>query len=228
MKKVLAICLMMVLVVCACAVTVSAASDRFVTSPSGNTAPTVVSAECASEGCTAQLVITPYAEKNELPSSLLALIKKAYSSIADSDDLSKLNADLAAAAAELGIDGVDLKVSDLFDIHYEGCDNHEEHTEFDIVLKADTLHRFVGLLHMNKDGEWELVTDAQVTDNGEHLRFSVDSFSPFAIVVDTSAVGGDSPETGVTVDTIYVYAVVMGVAAAALVVIAFVSKKKKA
>ena len=79
-------------------------------------------------------------------------------------------------------------------------------------------------INFRADGR-ELV---QVTDNGEHLRFSVDSFSPFAIVVDTSAAGSDSPETGVTVDTIYVYAIVMGVAAAALVVVAFVSKKKKA
>jgi hypothetical protein len=46
---------------------------------------------------------------------------------------------------------------------------------------------------MNKDGVWELVADAEVTNNGEHLKFSVDSFSPFAIVVNTD----DNIDTGV-------------------------------
>lgn len=114
----------------------------------------------------------------------------------------------------------------MFDIHVTGCDNHDEHVDFDITLDADTLSQFVGLLHMNKDGVWELVTDAEVVNNGEHLKFSVDSFSPFAIVVDTTVEGGDAPQTGDN-SMIHIYVILMAVSALALVVILIKNKKQK-
>ena len=225
MKKVLAICLMTVMVL-SMSVNVFAAPGGFVNSPSGNPAPTVVDFDPSNDACTAHLVITPYGDRHVLSETLRTMLEKAYSEISSSDDLTELNAELAKIAADKNIAGKDLAVSDLFDIHVTGCDYHDEHVDFDITLDADTLSRFVGLLHMNKDGVWELVTDAEVINNGEHLKFSVDSFSPFAIVVDTSDPNPDSPQTGDN-SMIHIYAIIMAVSALAIIVIAVKSKKQR-
>lgn len=224
MKKVLAICLIMVMVV-SMSVTSFAAPNGFVSSPSGNPAPRLISFDPSNDQCTAELVITPYSDRHELTDALRTMFVKAYNEIVGSDDLTKLNAELAKIAADKKIAGKDLAVSDLFDIHVTGCDYHDEHVDFDITLDADTLNRFVGLLHMNKDGEWELVTDAEVVNNGKHLKFSVDSFSPFAIVVDTGVEGG-GPQTGGN-SMIHIYAIIMAVSALAIVVIAVKSRKQR-
>ena len=225
MKKVLAICLMMVMVL-SMSVNVFAASGGFVSSPSGNPAPTVVSFKPSDDDCTAQLVVTPYGDKHDLSDALRAMFEKAYNEIVNSGDLTKLNADFAKLVADRNLTADKLAVSDLFDIHVSGCDYHDEHVDFDITLDADTLSRFVGLLHMNKDGVWELVTDAEVINNGEHLKFSVDSFSPFAIVVDTSSGSPDAPQTGDN-SMIHIYAIIMVVSALAIVVITVKSRKQK-
>ena len=225
MKKVLTICLMMVLVM-SLTMTAFAAPNGFVSSPSEDAAPKLVSFTPSDDECTARLVITPYGERETLPDALEAMMENARNQIVGSTDLTKLNADLAALAAKLKIKGEDLAVSDLFDIHVTGCNYHDGHTDFDIVLSADMLKHFVGLLHMQKDGSWELVSDAKVTGNGEHLAFSVESFSPFAIVVETSGQGAEIPKTGDD-NMFYVYAAIMAVSAVALVVIAVVTCKKK-
>lgn len=225
MKKVLAICLMMVMVL-SMSVNVFAASGGFVSSPSGNPAPTVVSFKPSDDDCTAQLVVTPYGDKHDLSDALRAMFEKAYNEIVNSGDLTKLNADFAKLVADRNLTADKLAVSDLFDIHVSGCDYHDEHVDFDITLDADTLSRFVGLLHMNKDGVWELVTDAEVINNGEHLKFSADSFSPFAIVVDTSSGSPDAPQTGDN-SMIHIYAIIMVVSALAIVVITVKSRKQK-
>ena len=225
MKKVLAICLMMVMVL-SMSVNVFAASGGFVSSPSGNPAPTVVSFKPSDDDCTAQLVVTPYGDRHELSDALRAMFEKAYNDIVNSDDLTKLNAELAKLAADKKIKGKDLAVSDLFDIHVTGCDYHDEHVDFDITLDADTLDRFEGLLHMNKDGVWELVADAEVINNGDHLKFSVDSFSPFAIVVNTGVDTPDAPQTGDN-SMIHIYAIIMAVSTIAVIVIVVKSKKQR-
>ncbi len=223
MKKAFTIVLAMVLTL-VLSVSVCAAPGQFVNSPSNNTAPTLISVEKGNDDCTAELIITPFSERHLLPADLKTLIEKAYGEIANSTDLTTLNADLAAVAAAQKIDGTNLKVSDLFDIRYEGCENHDETHTFNIVLSADTLHRFVGLLHMNLDGEWELIKNAKVTNNGENLSFSVSDMSPFAIVVDTSDAEGDSPQTGNITD-IAIYGALMLVSALAIVVLVVKSKK---
>ena len=221
MKKVLVLCLALVMM-CSFTLNAFAANGGFVSSPSNNPAPTVV--EFKDDECEGDLVITPYSERGELPAALKALMEKAYKQIKESDDISTLNADLAKLAAKKKIKGTDLAVSDLFDIRIVGCDFHDAHYDFDIVIAADTLKHFVGLLHMNKNGEWELISDAKVTNNGEHLAFSVESLSPFAIVVDTSA---DPSQTGD--DSLApVYMGVMAVSALAILVILVASKKKRA
>ncbi|MBQ7089238.1 MAG: hypothetical protein IJN04_06320 [Clostridia bacterium] len=223
MKKVFAVILALVLTL-TLSVTVCAAPGQFVNSPSNNGAPTLISVEKGNEDCTATLIITPYIERDTLPAELKTLIERAYGEIAASKDLTELNADLAALAALQKIDGPDLKVSDLFDIRYEGCREHDETHTFTINLKADTLHRFVGLLHMNLKGEWELIENAKVINGGEALQFTISDMSPFAIVVDTSEAGGDSPVTGIAND-IAIYGILMLLSAVAIAVLVVKSKK---
>ncbi len=223
MKKVLAICLTAVLML-SMGLIAFAAPNGFANSPSGNPAPEVEKFEPADEDCTAYLVITPLAEKNELSPELKSKFEKAYNDITTTSDMTKLNADFAALVKEMKLEAGDLAVSDLFDIHVAGCDYHDGHVDFDIVLDAETLSHFVALLHMNKDGVWELVKDAKVVNNGEHLAFSVESFSPFAIVIDNSAAG---PQTGDN-SMIYLYAAIMALSAAALIFVAIRARKQKA
>lgn len=246
MKKVLAICLVIVMAV-SMSVNAFAAPEGFVSSPSGNPAPTLISFAPSDEDCTARLVITPYGDRHDLSDTLRTMFEKAYNEIVASSDLTELNADLAEVAEGMNIDGADLAVSDLFDIHVTGCDYHDEHVDFDIVLAADVLKNFVGLLHMNKDSVWELVDNAEVVNNGEHLKFSVDSFSPFAIVVNTGdndvppTDDSDNPTTGDLNDTqsggdrapqtggssyARIYLIIMAVAALAAVVIWRKSKRQ--
>jgi len=223
MKKVFAIVLAMVLML-SVSVSVCAAPGWFVKSPSINKAPTLISVVKGNEDCTAELIITPYSERYQLPAELKTLIEKAYDEIVSAEDLTALHADLAALAAAMEIDGTDLQVSDLFDIRYEGCEDHDATHTFTVVLGADTLHRFVGLLHMNLNGEWELIEGAKVINNGEALEFSISTMSPFAIVVDSSTAEGDSPVTGSITD-IAIYGALMLVSALAIVVLVVKSKK---
>jgi hypothetical protein len=74
---------------------------------------------------------------------------------------------------------------------------------------------------MNKDGVWELVSDAKIEQDGDHLVFSVDSFSPFAVVVDTT---GESPRTGDSV--MIISAIVLAVSVVALAAITVKRKKQ--
>ena len=202
-----------------------AAPGSFVSSPSGNPMPQLISFVPGDSGCTATLIITPYSERDTLPADLQTLMNKAYSEIATSNDLTELEAELAKLAASKSIKGTDLAVSDLFDMRTVGCDVHVHHNSFTITLSAETLKRFVGLLHMTTDGEWELISNAKVLDEGKTLQFTVDDFSPFAIVVDTSENGG--PNTGDN-SMIHVYITVMAICAVAIVVIVAMDRKRRA
>lgn len=218
MKKIIAICLALI-IAASTTITVFAAAGCFWYSPSGRPAPIVVDFDPHNDECTGKLVITPYGDRHELSDFHRALLEKAYDSIANAKNIAELNADFAAFIAQRGFDSNALAVSDLFDIHIVGCDNHDEHVGFDIILSSDVLHSFVGLLHMNKDGVWEYVPDGHIENNKTHLVFSVDSFSPFAIVVDTT---GMPPQTGDNV--IIVSTVVM---LASIVALACVMHKRK-
>ena len=220
MKKVLAICLMMVMLL---SLSMNAfAAGGFVSSPTGKPAPELEEFKPSDDDCTAVLVITPYGEKHTLPETLQTLFQNAYNTVKGNNDLTTLNAAFAKLVKDKKLNAANLAVSDLFDIHVTGCDFHDGHTDFDVVLSADMLKHFVALLHMNKNGEWELVSDAQVL-NETHLKFSVESFSPFAIVVDNST--GESDKNGDD-SMIHVFAAAMAVSAAALVILAVKSKKQ--
>ncbi len=190
MKKVLAICLMAVMVL-TLSVPAFAAPGGFISSPSGNQAPEIVEYHNESNDCKATLDVTPYADRNSLSEDACSKLEEAYNAIVNTKDLTSLSEALKELAKKLGINPSDLAVSDMFDISYNGCDDHENHGTFDITLKAETLKNFVGLLHYY-NGEWKLVTDAEVTNNGTHLEFKEKDFSPFAIVVNTAAGNANS------------------------------------
>lgn len=223
MKKVLVICLSLVMLV-SMGLTVFAAPGSFVSSPSGNPAPKLDSFTPGSSDCTAKLVITPYSDRDTLPSDQKDNIENAYSSIASTDDLTTLNGDLKKLVSDKKLNGKKLAVSDLFNAHIEGCTAHEGHVGSEIVISAGSLNRFVALIHMNDKGEWELVSNAEVINDGKSLKFKTDSFGTFAIVVNTEV---DNPRTGDATMT-YICAVVMALCALALVAVVVKGRKQKA
>lgn len=221
MKKVLAICLMMLMVV-SLSVTAFAAPNGFVSSPSTQQAPEVVSFKASDPNCNAVIIITPYSKRDTLPDDVKSLNESAYGDIVSSGDLTKFCNDFKKVVTDKKLDSSKLAVTYLFDVRADGCTTHESHKTFEIELSADALKNFVGLLHKKSNGEWELIDNAEVLSDGKTLRFTVDSFSPFSIVVDTS--GTTSPQTGDNAD-MYLYVVVMS-AAALSILTAFAAKKK--
>jgi len=193
MKKVLAICLMAVMVLCL-SVPAFAAPGGFISSPSGNQAPEIVEYNNESKDCKATLDLTPYANRNSLSEDACKKLEDAYSAIVNAKDLTSLSDALSELAKKLDIKASDLAVSDMFDISCNGCDDHDNHGAFDITLKAETLKNFVCLLHYY-NGEWKVVSGAEVTNNGTHLEFTEKEFSPFAIVVNTADGNADSAVT---------------------------------
>ena len=235
MKRVLAICLVMLMAL-SMSVSVLAAPKGFVESPTGRPAPGMIKFDPQDDDCTAELIVTPYGDRDELPEEYKKLLEDAYQDVVGTDDLTKLNDDLKNLAKDKNLKGDKLAVSDLFNLHVEDCDDHDGHKGFDVVLDADTLKNFVALMYMNEDGQWVLVKDAAVVNNGDHLSFTIDeldSSAPFAIVVNTGAEGTqpdtdpDDPKTG-DISYIHIYVTIMAVSALALGVILVVSKKRAA
>ncbi len=185
MKKFAMLCLTLLLIA---SMSVSAfAVGNFVISPSSNPAPIVIDITPDSDDCDAVIVVTPYSERETLPDKG-AELEDAYDDIKNTEDVSKLNEDLAALAQEKEIPGADLGVSDLFDISMTGCDEkvHEEenHGGFTVTLEAETLKDFVGLMYRDDEGNWVLVKDVVV--EGDTMTFHLEHFGPYAIVVDTN------------------------------------------
>ena len=208
MKKLVSLILSVVMVL---SMTI-AASAAFVSSPSGNAAPTLekVTGE-NSDGL--EIEITSYKDRDALTAEAKAALEDSYNDIKNASSLSDLTKEIESAAKKAGAKVSDLAVSDLFDISVTEGDLNGKIT---IVLKAETLKNFVALLH-NKDGEWDVVDGASI--KGNKLTFSVSELSPFAIVVSSSEV--NSPITGSTVDygmIFVVCAVVFGAVSALLIV----------
>ena len=187
MKKILS-CLLVVMLLCS--LSVAAFADNFVSSVANAGAPEVAEAAQAdgSDG-KALIAVTPMDEKDKLPEELKADMDAAFDSLDKAADLAAVNDELKAAAADQSI-----AVSDLFDIRVleEGTVSFP----LTITLKDKNLDNFVALLHY-VDGAWQWV-DAEVADGA--LTFTVDSLSPFAIIVAvdeaTSANTGDTVPYG--------------------------------
>lgn len=220
MKKILAICLMIALVA-SLSISVFAAPNGFVSSPSGGKRPPVLDRfDPVDEDCTANVIITPFSDKNNLKNDERENMEDAYEDIVNAGDLSNLNKDLADTAKDKNIDGKHLAVSDLFHLGSEGCNDHEDHSKFEIELDMDALDNFVGLIYRDSDGKWQWVPDAKV--DGTKLQFTGMGYHPYAVVVDSRGA-----KTGDTA-TVLICTAVMAVSAIALVVILVKGKKRHA
>lgn len=224
MKKIITVFLIFTLVM-STVMAIAAAPGKFLESPSTNQAPELISFDSESDDCLSQIIVTAYANRDQLSEESRKAIEDAYKLILESNVTGALDEVLKPFADSLGVSISDLAVSDLFDIGATDCsNNHDEHGHFDIVLKASTLDNFVCLLHFY-NGEIRVVTGAQVTQNGEHLEFTEKEFSPFAIVVNTAAQEPITPPTG---DGYLVFAAVAAVAALILLVLVVKQKKDRA
>ncbi len=179
------IAMAMVAVVMMITMLVTATADNFINSVAQVGKPELQGNPEIAKGV--YLVLTPYSQRATLPDDG-AQVDEAYQAVAGASSLPALNADLGAAAKELGLADDELVVSDLFDLSlmYEAGgfvldeETLAQYMPVTASLKADLLDRFVGLLHY-KNGSFELVKNASVKDGV--LTFTVDDLSPFAIVV---------------------------------------------
>ena len=220
MKKILAVCLALVMV--ASAAFLAFAQGGFVSSPSGNPAPLIVEVVYEDGSCKPRLVVTPYSEHESLDEKREEDINDAYDEIAANEDLTNLTEALSAVAAEKGIPVEDLAVSDLFDVTCYHNGDHEYCGTITITLSAETIKNFVALLHRNSDGSWNVVPNVIVNQASNTIQFSAVDFSPFAVVVDTSA--ENLPNTG---EALYIPAIAMFVSAIALVFVLVNLRKNK-
>ena len=211
MKKLLAFVMALVMLA-TMSLTVFAAGG-FLGSPSKKFGPILIEFNNDSHDCKATIIVTPYAQRKTLDDSAREAIEAAYKEIKAATDLSTLCAALKTVADNNKIKTSDLAVTELFDISFIGCDQHTGHGEFDITIQPDSLTGFVALLH-RVNGNWTVEDDATVTENGDHLRFSVDLLSPFAIVINTKAIS--SPTSDNTY--LFIYGAIMAASAFAVVV----------
>ncbi len=218
MKKIIIVCLAIVMLL-SLSLAVFAEPGGFVRSPSLNQAPVLIEYENDNDGCNAYVVVTPYADREELCEELRLMIEEAYEEIKENPDLSKLNEDIDLSkfdeelkdiAKENECEVIDLAVRDLFDVHLEGCTVHDHHGLYRIRLETETLENFICLLRYYK-GEWLIVEDVEVLEDGKYLEFYEDEFSPFAIVVDSTK-EVDAPQTSDSYFAFLAIAVISGIA----------------
>ena len=225
MKKVLALVLALVMLV-ASSVCAFAVSNNFVSSPTGQRVPTLIVGGNTAEDCFAWLEITGWADRHTMNEETREKFEAAYDEIIASDDLTELCEGLGTAADALGIPHNALGVSDLFDISWYGCDDHRNHNGvFEIQIQPELLEDFVALLHYH-NGEWVLISNAEVIGDGDILSFSVSDLSPFAIIVNKGTNPVEPPFGGDTTQFVF-YLVVMAVSGAALVVVGIAMRKSR-
>lgn len=215
MKRVFAIFMVMILAL-SMSVAAFAAPDDFVESPSIQIVPDVEEFSPADDDCSAILVVTPFGDKEDLNDEMADELDNAYKDIIDADNLGDLCDELP--------ENNNLKVSDLFYVNTDGCQDHDGHKEFEVVLKDNDLKNFEGLMYRDNDGKWVLVENVKI--DGNKLHFTLEDFdgsAPFAIVVD----GEPSSTTG-DIDYTYIYLTIMAVSAVALIALVIISKKKTA
>ncbi|MBO5269651.1 MAG: hypothetical protein J6B77_02620 [Clostridia bacterium] len=200
-----------------------AAPGGFVSSPSGNKAPTLVESN-NNAGCDAKVVVTAYGDRSDLAEAERLALEAAYTSVVNTPDVSVLNDAIKDLADAYKVTTSELAVSDLFDVSTTACSaGHSSHS-FNVTLEAETLNNFVCLLRYS-NGEWFVVENVTLTQEEKKLEFVEDEFSPFAIVVSTEK----APEYNTTSHVGTVIAVtssVVGAGALAFLIIFLVRKKK--
>ena len=190
MKKIIVL-FMAAFILLTLSISAFATNGGFVSSPSNNQAPEMLKVKNGFEDCTSKFAVMSYADRDQLSEDARKALEDAYASIKETDDIASLNDAIVVVSKKLGVDVSHLAVSDLFDLAPKADAELEEGDKYDFSVKAETLENFVCLLHY-VDGKWEVVEDAEVSEDGENLEFEVDGFSPFAVVVST----GDEPQYG--------------------------------
>ena len=230
MKKVLVLCLTVVMITTMC---VSAfASGIFVKSPSANKAPVIEEVVKEDENCTADLVLTPFGDRENLPDdkkNILEIIYDAIVNIDKADDAvseavatvkNEIKEVIKEVAEEKKIDEKVIAVSDLFDVSHQGCTDHDEHKGFTVKLKAETLKNFISLLHY-ENGSWEIVKDVTINKDGT-ITFTGDMTGSYAVLVDSSKLPSDTGDNS----NIALWIMLLSASALAIVLVAL--KKKRA
>lgn len=236
MKRVITI-IMAIAMIAVMSISVFATGNGFISSPSKQKAPQIVVSVGENENGEVEvgLVITAYGDRDELNEEGRQIMEEAYATIMRTPKIVELNTEVKEiieriiVALDNKIKAENLAVSDFFDITDV---NVNEANNYFIEIKPEALENFVCLLHYY-DGDWHVVENAKVSDDGEHLEFSVDGLSPFAIVVDTGLVIDDPVDDPVDDPTVnsngWIVATGVIVAGVILLVIAIVSviKRKK-
>ncbi len=152
------------------------------------------------------------------------IMRRAYTALVECADLTKFDRKIKTLAKKSGVTADDLIVSDFFDLSVSDDGEGSADDSYTVSIKVPALQRFVCLIHF-VDGEWVVVEDAAVSEDGQHLSFSVSGFSPFAIVTATpDATVSDAP-------TAFLMRLVIGVLLFALVALTiallYIKKFKK-
>ena len=226
MKKVLALCVALLMVVVLAVPAMAAGA--FVSSPSTTPAPELEGFTPDSEDCEAQITITAYANRKNLSEEDRTALEEAYNEIVHHTADNPFKRILGQLAEKLNCDTTQLSVSDLFDIDLTNCARHDGHGGFTITLKVSSAAQIVGILHFNGT-EWE-ITEIQNVDSEKGLvTFHGTDFSPFALVVDNGSgdpiIGGVDNEPAPN-NTWWIVLVVVVVVLAAGAAVAYVFYKK--
>ncbi|MBQ7818374.1 MAG: hypothetical protein IJ341_01625 [Bacteroidales bacterium] len=217
MKKLCSIVLMIAMV-CTLAFSVNAAPGVFLSSPSNNRTPIIIDFECSDPNWKGEIYITSYGDRNVLDLIEREKFEKAYDSIRNSSSVSNLIPGISDIAANLNVPAEDLGISDLFHIGVSDITDGI----FKIKLDSDTIKNFVGLVYF-EDGEWKIVEDAYIDDDG-YLVFSTKLPGTYAIVVDVDNSIVDIPITGDAFS--WALVAIMAVSAAGIVVLVVSYRKK--
>lgn len=212
--------LLLALVLCASVLSVSAAEvGRFIESPSAVEAPEVVAYENEDPRCTAEVSVTSYADRASLDDDVREAMEAMYQDIKYMDGSTGLGTILEELSDEKKVRFEDLAISDLFDIGYHNCDSHEaeEHGWFTIELEPAALKSFVGLLSFN--GEKWVILEAEVSEEGNTVRFRAKELTPLAIVVESKPPTGDNSGLALWM---------MLISGSAFVIVLVAMKKRKA
>lgn len=196
MKKLIVFALVLAM---ALAVPTAVLADTFVSSPSKQAAPKLDDVK-GPEGWNGEIVITPFADRNDLTEEESEKLDAAYDSIKAAKSVTELNGGLKDVAEAAGVSVSELAVSNLFDI------TATEEGSVTITMSIADIKNFVALLHYTGEA-WEIV-DTKV--EGGKITFTASDFSPYAIVTATEK---DAPPTGEALPMgIIALAVLFGVA----------------
>ena len=196
MRKTIVFLMTLVLIMSVSVMGVAAVTGGFVKSPSLNPAPELIEATDKGGECDGTFIVTPYDERDNLNEEEKKEFEESYRDIKANPNLGNLTSDIGELAKRKNLDETKLAVSDLFHTHVEDCTHGDDvvHGPFDVVLEADTLEKYVGLLHYS-NGEWSLVKDATINLDG-HLVFEAAKLGSYAIVVNTDESLVPQPPTG--------------------------------